>query len=116
MRYVIQHRNEKHIYVFPTDQCPYNYASGHVVDNFMNQPTQTMTGGATLACKFHFAVVYMAFRAKKDFGYEMTFTEICEDASQFSPEDVMNKFYRLLEKDIIDQPANYLWTHNRWKK
>lgn len=116
MRFVIEHRHEKHLYIFPTDQCPYKYATAHIVDNFMHQPTLTMTGGAAIASKFGFAVVYMAMRKKEDFGYEMTFREICEDASQRTPEDIMNQFYKYLEEDVNEQPANYLWTHNRWKK
>lgn len=116
LRFVIAHRNEKRLYVFPTDQCPYKYASAHTVDNFMHQPTLTMTGGAALAHKFGFAVVYMAFKKKEDFGYKMSFREICPDASKFTPEDIMNKFYSYLEEDINAQPENYLWTHKRWKK
>ena len=116
LRFVIAHRNEKRLYVFPTDQCPYKYASAHTVDNFMHQPTLTMTGGAALAHKFGFAVVYMAFKKKEGFGYNMSFREICPDASKFTPEDIMNKFYSYLEEDINAQPENYLWTHKRWKK
>lgn len=116
LRFVIAHRNEKWLYVFPTDQCPYKYASAHTVDNFMHQPTLTMTGGAALAHKFGFAVVYMALKKKGGFGYKMSFREICRDASKFTPEDIMNKFYSYLEEDINAQPENYLWTHKRWKK
>ena len=116
LRFVIAHRNEKRLYIFPTDQCPYKYASAHTVDNFMHQPTLTMTGGAALAHKFGFAVLYMAFKKKEDFGYKMSFREICPDASKFTPEDIMNKFYSYLEEDVNAQPENYLWTHKRWKK
>lgn len=116
MRFVIAHKAEKRLYVFPTDQCPYRYASAHTVDNFMHQPTLTMTGGAALACKFGFAVVYMAFKEKEGYGYKMSFKEICPDASAMTPENIMNKFYEYLEEDINAQPANYLWTHKRWKK
>lgn len=116
MRFVISHRNEKRLYIFPTDQCPYSYASAHTVDDFMHQPTLTMTGGASLAHKFKFAVVYMAFREKEGYGYKMMFKEICPDASQLSPEEIMNRFYKYLEEDINEQPHNYLWTHKRWKK
>ena len=116
LRFVIAHRNEKRLYIYPPDQCPYKYASAHTVDNFMHQPTLTMTGGAALAHKFGFAVVYMAFKKKEDFGYKMSFREICPDASKFTPEDIMNKFYSYLEEDINAQPENYLWTHKRWKK
>ena len=116
LRFVIAHRNEKWLYVFPTDQCPYKYASAHTVDNFMHQPTLTMTGGAALAHKFGFAVGYVALKKKEGFGYKMSFREICPDASKFTPEDIMNKFYSYLEEDINAQPENYLWTHKRWKK
>lgn len=116
MRFAVAHRHEKRLYIFPTDQCPYKYASAHRVDNFMHQPTLTMTGGAAIARKFGFAVVYMALRKKEGFGYTMSFREICPDASQMEPEEIMNQFYRYLEEDVENQPANYLWTHNRWKK
>ena len=45
----------------------------------------------------------------------MSFTEICPDASLMSAEEIMVGFYRLLEEDVLKDPANYLWSHNRWK-
>ena len=30
-------------------------------------------------------------------------------------EELMEKYYKLLEQDIIEQPWSYLWTHRRWK-
>lgn len=116
MRFVIEHSGEKRVYVFPTDQCPYRYAAAHTVDNFMHQPTKTMTGGAVLARKYGMAVCYMSMREREDFGYTMSFREICRDASTRSAEEIMNDFYRLLEDDVKFQPENYMWTHKRWKR
>ncbi len=116
IRYALRHKDEKHIYVFPTDQCPYVYASVHTVDNFMHQPTRTMTGGAALARKLGMAVAYMAMTEKPEGGYVMHFRKICDNASGFAPEDIMNRFYSFLEEDIELQPWNYLWTHKRWKR
>ncbi len=116
MRFVVEHRREKRVYCFPTDQCPYKYATSHTVDNFLHQPTQTMTGGAALACKLKMAVCYMGMEEVPEGGYTITFNPICEDASRTTPEEIMNKFYALLEKDVEAQPWNYLWTHKRWKK
>ena len=116
LRYALRHKDEKHIYIFPTDQCPYAYASVHTVDNFMHQPTKTMTGGAAIAAKLGMAVVYMGMREKPEGGYSVHFKEICDNASGYAPEEVMNRFYRLLEEDVNLQPWNYLWTHKRWKK
>ena len=116
MRFVVDHRSEKRIYVFPTDQGPYKYASFHTVDNFMHQPTKTMTGGAALARKLKMSVCYMGMKERPEGGYDIRFEELCRDASQRSVEDIMNSFYACLERDINAQPWNYLWSHKRWKK
>ena len=116
MRFVVAHRNQKRIYCFPTDQCPYKYASAHTVDDFLHQPTKTMTGGAALACKLKLAVCYMGMVEEPEGGYTIRFEPICEDASLSTPEEIMNRFYALLAKDVEAQPWNYLWTHKRWKK
>lgn len=116
MRFVIRNKDKKNLYVFPTDQCPYAYAGNHVVDDFLHQSTTTMTGGAALAKKLGMAVCYMTMKEREEGGYDFCFEEICRDASQYSPEEIMNKFYSLLEKDIQEQPWNYLWTHKRWKR
>lgn len=116
MRFIVEHRDEPHIYIFLTDQCPYRYASVHTVDNFMNQPTKTMTGAASLAKKLNMAVCYMGMKERPEGGYDISFEELCRDAAGFTPEEIMNKFYALLERDIREQPWNYLWSHKRWKK
>ena len=116
IRFVVDHRREKRLYCFPTDQCPYKYATSHTVDNFLHQPTKTMTGGAALACKLKMSVCYMGMEEVPGGGYTITFEPICKDASQTTPEEIMNKFYALLAKDVEAQPWNYLWTHKRWKK
>lgn len=116
MRFVIDHRHEKRIYIFPTDQAPYKYASYHTVDNFMHQPTKTMTGGASLARKLKLSVCYMGMTERPEGGYDIRFQELCRDASQSSVEELMNGFYACLARDIEAQPWNYLWSHKRWKK
>jgi KDO2-lipid IV(A) lauroyltransferase len=47
--------------------------------------------------------------------YQMTYTLITRDAAAMTPEAVMRSYYDLLEADIRRDPANYLWTHKRWK-
>ncbi|MBQ2874111.1 MAG: hypothetical protein IJE85_02320, partial [Bacteroidales bacterium] len=47
--------------------------------------------------------------------YEMTLIPICRNASEFTPEEIMRKYYDLLEEEINETPHNWLWTHKRWK-
>ena len=115
LRYAVAHRNEHHIYLFPTDQYPYGYAAFAHIGNFMNQPTKTMTGAAALACRLGFSVVYLGMNREARGRYQMTYTLITRDAAAMTPEAVMRSYYDLLEADIRRDPANYLWTHKRWK-
>ena len=115
LRHALEHKNEKRVYVFPTDQYPYKNATKHEVDDFLGQTTLTMTGGAALARKLGMAVEYMSFECVSRGKYKARFETICTDASELTPEEIMNRYYRLLEKDIKAQPWNYLWTHKRWK-
>ena len=114
VRHVQEHSGKKFCYCFITDQFPYSYSHKHTV-RFMNRETPTMTGGAALACRMDMAVVYLRFTCRENGGYRMEFVPITEKASGHSPMAIMEKYYKLLEEDLHNQPWNYLWTHKRWK-
>ena len=114
-RFAIAHRKQKFIYIFPTDQYPYAIATKHNVGKFLNQETMAMTGGAALANKFGMSVNYLRWKVTGRGRYSVEFVPICSNAADYTPERIMEMYYAELEKDIKDQPWNYLWTHKRWK-
>lgn len=116
LRYALSHRNEKLVYLFPTDQCPYKNSTVDETVDFMNQKTKTMLGGISLAHKLGMSVFYLNMTPVSRGHYEWTFTRIAEDASSMSAHDIVQTYYNLLQKDLEETPWNYLWTHNRWKK
>ena len=115
LRYALGHRDSKKVFVFPTDQYPYRGAAGHTVEDFLHQMTLTMTGGAALARRLGLGVVYQRCRRISSGHYAWEFVPICDDASSMEPEEIMNRYYSLLQQDIEAQPSNWLWTHKRWK-
>lgn len=115
LRYAIRHKDEKRLYIYPADQAPYNYAGRHLIGDFMDQQTLAMIGSVGVACKLSHYVMYMKMRRVERGKYEMTFIPICEDASKMSQEDILRKYYDLLEEEIRETPCNWLWSHNRWK-
>jgi KDO2-lipid IV(A) lauroyltransferase len=116
IRYAFSHRDEKKVYNINTDQRPYFSSTGNLEVNFMGQRVQTMTGAAALAHKLGFAVAYLTMRPDRRGHYLMRYTPICEDASKMSVQGIMQQYYTLLEKDIREQPENYLWTHQRFAR
>ncbi len=114
VRYVFTHRGEKKFYNINTDQRPYFKSPANIEVSFMGRICKTMTGGAALARKFGMAVCYLGMR-RVGRGYELVYIPICEDASAMEVEDMMKRYYELLEADLREDPVNYLWTHKRWK-
>ena len=115
LRHALENKGKKHIYVFPTDQYPYKYASKHEIESFLGQKTMTMTGAAALAHRLGTGVGMFRMSSNGRGHYVQTFEMLCRDASKSTPEAIMEAYYSRLEEDIKAQPWNYLWTHKRWK-
>ncbi len=115
VRYALEHKDEKKIYNFITDQSPYFASAADPEVVFMNRKCRTMKGAASLACKLGFAVCYLSMRSEGRGHYSMKYVPICRDASGVDAAQIMQSYYGLLEEDIRLQPWNYLWSHRRWK-
>lgn len=115
LRFAIRHRHEQKLYMFITDQYPYSQSSKVKIGKFLNQETLSMDGAPALAKKLGMAVVYSNMMEEEDGSYTISFTPICEDAGGWTVQQILEKYYALLEEDIRKQPWNYLWTHKRWK-
>lgn len=116
MRYVFNHKDERKIYFFITDQRPYFESAANLEVDFLGKKTQTMTGSVALAKMFGMSVVYQDMKPDGKGNYEITFTTLCENAAEEEIPDIIEKYYKHLEEDIRKTPWNYLWTHNRWWK
>ena len=116
LRFAIQNRDRKLVVNINSDQCPYSNSTVDETVDFMHQKTKTMLGGASIASKFGWCVLYASMIPTRKGNYEWKFTEICRNASTMTPHDIMQEYYRLLQADIESCPWCYLWTHKRWKK
>lgn len=115
LRQCLKQKNERKVYIYPTDQSPYRNAGSHFIGDFMHQPTEVMLGSVGIACKLSHSVMYMKMKRVERGRYEMTLIPVCRDASKMTPEEIMRRYYDLLEEEINETPCNWLWTHRRWK-
>ena len=115
LRQALAGKGQRLLYIYPTDQAPYWKAAKHPIGEFLHQETYCMLGSVGAACKLSHSVMYMKMQRIERGRYEITFIPICRDASQSTPEELMRKYYDLLEEEIKETPANWLWTHKRWK-
>lgn len=82
---------------------------------FLNQDTSIYTGPEKLARKFNFAVVYMnTHRLRR--GYYKLIPELLFDQPRNTVAgEISSTFASRLEKDIVNDPSTWLWSHKRWK-
>lgn len=114
VRYAFTHRDEKKFYNVNTDQRPYYTGSDAISVNFMHRECRTMSAAAAIARKFGMSVVFLKMSSASRGHYLLEYIPICQNAKEMSVEDIMRKYYELLEEEINGQPWNYLWSHRRW--
>jgi len=86
---------------------------------FFNKPAHTTTIPAQLALKYDCKLVPISLERKEGPNFEMTIHEPYKiQKTQNSEEDTKNitiKINRIIEKMIIENPKQWIWSHNRWK-
>lgn len=105
---------ENYIAYFISDQRPVKPEIKHWV-NFMNQDTPVMLGTEKIALKTNAVIYYMEIVRLKRGYHRVNFELLFEDSSKTKQYEITDAFMRRLEQSIREHPAQYLWTHKRWK-
>ena len=86
---------------------------------FFNKPAHTTTIPAQLALKYNCKLVPISLERKEGANFEMTIHEPYKiEKTGNNEEDTKNitlKINQILEKIIIKNPKQWIWSHNRWK-
>ena len=86
---------------------------------FFNKPAQTTTIPAQLALRYNCKLVPISLKRIGNINFEMTVHQPYEVSKTGDDEqDTQNitlKINQIIEKMIIENPGQWLWSHNRWK-
>ena len=100
--------------LFATDQSPSNPKNAYWT-RFLNQETGVLFGIEHYAVKYDLPVVFGHITRLRR-GYYTFHFEVVEEHPKEAPYGaITERHIRLLEKDILAEPAYWLWTHRRWK-
>lgn len=83
--------------------------------HFMGRLAPFVTGPSKGAVKNNTAVVYVGFYKPRRGYYTFKTRLIAENGAAYSPQELTVLYRNELEKTIREDPANYLWSHRRWK-
>jgi KDO2-lipid IV(A) lauroyltransferase len=102
------------VYLLLSDQSP---QLEHTVywQKFLNVNVPIYTGAESLAKRFNLVVINCLTKKIKRGYYEAEFQLITDKPNEFENYKITDKYIKLTEENIKNQPEFYLWSHNRFK-
>ncbi len=113
IRGMIKNRDDLTATAFIADQTP--SPKGAYWTQFLNQDTPIFTGTAKISRKLNFPLIYVNITRPKRGFYDVHSEILIENPNLHSEDEISELHTRRLEKDIMRDPALWLWTHRRWK-
>jgi Kdo2-lipid IVA lauroyltransferase/acyltransferase len=109
-----QIQDKRHIIGMIADQNPSVTEVGLWLP-FMHREAPFFRGPEQMARRAKGAVVFAGIRKVKRGYYEVKLELMCRDASQTNSEDITRQYVAFMERQLREQPENWLWSHRRWK-
>ncbi len=84
--------------------------------NFFSEPCYTTTLPAQLALKFNLNIVPIFIERNNDNTFDMKIYEPLKSNQYNNKLEITKKLNEIMEAMISQNPNQWIWTHNRWKK
>ncbi len=112
-RKMLGSRKELSMTAFIADQTP--SPSNAYWTTFLNQETPVFRGTELIATKIGYPVIYATVKRVKRGYYKIYAEELVIDPKSTTEGEISELHTKRLEKDIINDPVIWLWSHRRWK-
>ena len=111
--HIVAHLNKTFFYIMPSDQRPVDNKKSFWT-SFLGIETPMLFGVEKHAVQYNLPVIYLHV---KDMGRQchIQFSLICMYGKETEHSFITKKYVELLEKQIVDDPSQWLWSHRRWK-
>lgn len=106
-------RNELTTTVFISDQTPTPESAYWT--SFLNQDTAVFKGTEVISKKLNQPIIYGRVKKIKRGYYEMFAEVLVENPATTADGEITELCTKRIEKDIIEVPESWLWSHRRWK-
>lgn len=112
-REMVKNKGIVHATAFIADQTP--GPDNAYWTTFLNQDTPVFWGTERIARKMNYPVVYVQIKKEGRGKYVLHAEMLIQQAKDTKEGEISEIFTRRLEKDIMEQPETWLWSHRRWK-
>jgi len=96
------------------DQSPSNPRRSYCVD-FLGRNTAFLHGPENYAREYDIPLIFVDIQRVKRGYYELTFSILADNPQELPKGEITKRYANKLESQIHQNPANWLWSHKRWK-
>jgi KDO2-lipid IV(A) lauroyltransferase len=115
LRHLIQHKKQPRLFCMLSDQTPPKSEIQYWT-TFMNQDAGFFVGADKIASSFKMPIYFIHAQRMGRGRYTFKLVPIRpSEQAQQTAFPVTEEFARMLENWIRKNPADYLWSHRRWK-
>jgi KDO2-lipid IV(A) lauroyltransferase len=82
---------------------------------FLGQDTAFYTGAEQIARATRLPILYVGVRRIRRGYYEAELKPLWDGREAVPPNTVTERYARACELDVLDRPADWLWSYRRWK-
>ncbi len=113
LRDLMARRSTPSLIALLADQTPFP-EDGHWM-TFLNQETPVYRGVALGARMLDYPLLYAGMQRTRRGHYRVRLEMLVERPRELGEGEILERYMRRLEQDILAQPESWLWSHRRWK-
>lgn len=110
----LPHSDKKYAIALVADQNPGNPAKAWWV-NFFGKPAPFVMGPENAARQRDTAVLFANFYKVRRGLYSFSVEKFTDHPADYAPGELTLHYIKYIEDKTRERPANYLWSHRRWK-
>jgi KDO2-lipid IV(A) lauroyltransferase len=114
LREIARRRDTVRAVALIADQVPAS-SDGRLWLTFLGCDTAFYPGPGEIARSTGYAAFFAAMSRTRRGHYQIDFQPICAAGERLDPKVFTARYARLLEELIREHPADWTWTHRRWK-
>jgi Kdo2-lipid IVA lauroyltransferase/acyltransferase len=111
---IIQQRNAPRAIAMVADQEPVTSERKHWV-KFLNRDTAFFLGAEEIARSTRYAACFAGLKRVARGHYEVEFVPLAAAGERLQPGEFTSRYAGLVEQQIRQAPADWPWSHKRWK-
>jgi KDO2-lipid IV(A) lauroyltransferase len=111
---IIQQRNAPRVIAMVADQEPVSSERKHWL-RFLNRDTAFFLGPEEITRTTRYAAFFLGLKRIRRGYYQVEFVKLAEAAEQLAAGEFTARYARMVEQQIHAAPADWPWSHKRWK-